>query len=561
MWNFSIVHQPGDSNSAADATSRHPTPVSPYAELASSNLHTQADKAESSMLAAIRRDVNGLKAVTWQHVQAETELDDILPRLFPFIQNGFPKTKSQMPSSLAAYWEFRDSLFIADGIIMYNDRAVIPQNLRRQILSILHAAHQGVSSMTARAATSVFWPGITRQIQEIRDNCPSCNRNAPSNARLPPSVPHIPSTPFEAVFADFFDFRGWHYLVLGDRLSGWTSVHRTPTGTAISGAKGLETCLRHLFITFGVPEELSSDGGPEFTAGITQDFLERWGIRHRISSAYHAQSNGRAELAVKATKRLLEENTGQNGALDTDAFAMAMLALRNTPDPDCKLSPAQILFGRQLRDGLPTINGSVPKFFDHNIRPLWRDAWASKEDALRTRYARTYEALGEHSRPLPPLQPGDRVYLQNQVGNFPKKWDRSGTILESRDHDQYVIKVDGTGRLTLRNRRFLRRLVPHGPTIADTHTTPVTSTPVTGPLTAEVPQSSCAHPITSETCAPAAEPAPTPAMQRDHSMEPTTDTSAIREESHSPPPRRSSRRRLPRTVYDAASGYYLTPNV
>ena len=124
-----------------------------------------------------------------------------------------------MPSSLAAYWEFRDSLFIADGIIMYNDRAVIPQNLRRQILSILHAAHQGVSSMTARAATSVFWPGITRQIQEIRDNCPSCNRNAPSNARLPPSVPHIPSTPFEAVFADFFDFRGWHYLVLGDRLS------------------------------------------------------------------------------------------------------------------------------------------------------------------------------------------------------------------------------------------------------------------------------------------------------------------------------------------------------
>ena len=45
----------------------------------------------------------------------------------------------------------------------------------------------------------------------------------------------------------------------------------------------------------------------------------------------------------------------------------------------------------------------------------------SKEDALRTRYARTHEALGEHSRPLPPLQPGDRVYLQNQVVILRKK--------------------------------------------------------------------------------------------------------------------------------------------
>jgi len=256
---------------------------------------------------------------------------------------------------------------------------------------------------------------------------------------------------------------------------------------------------------------------------------------------------------------------GPNGDLDTDAFAMAMLALRNTPDPDCKLSPAQILFGRQLRDGMPKINGYAQKFDDPNIRPLWRDAWALKEDALRIRYARTYEALHEHSRPLPPLRSGDRVYLQNQVGNFPKKWDRSGTILETRDHDQYIVKVDGTGRLTLRNRRFLRRFEPHSTTITATATTPAT-----GPLAAGFPLVSRAHSGASGRFEPAGDPAPTsagkpasePATNTNFDDADTTDPTSEPTKKPNVPstPRRSSRRRQPRTVYDAASGSYLTPN-
>ena len=47
--------------------------------------------------------------------------------------------------------------------------------------------------------------------------------------------------------------------------------------------------------------------------------------------------------------------------------------------------------------------------------------------------------------------------MQNQNGPHPNKWDRSGIVLESLGYDQYTIKVDGSGRLTKRNRRFLRR--------------------------------------------------------------------------------------------------------
>ena len=101
-----------------------------------------------------------------------------------------------------------------------------------------------------------------------------------------------------------------------------------------------------MFVTFGVAEELSSDGGPEFVAAITKEFYERWGTRHRLSSAYLPASNGRAEQAVKVAKRLIEGNIGPTGSLDTDSLAAALLQHRNTPDRESGLSPAQVLFGR-----------------------------------------------------------------------------------------------------------------------------------------------------------------------------------------------------------------------
>ena len=49
------------------------------------------------------------------------------------------------------------------------------------------------------------------------------------------------------------------------------------------------------------------------------------------------------------------------------------------------------------------------------------------------------------------------MFIQNQTGPHPNKWDKSGFIVEVRGNDQYLVKVDGTGRLTLRNRRFIRQ--------------------------------------------------------------------------------------------------------
>ena len=80
---------------------------------------------------------------------------------------------------------------------------------------------------------------------------------------------------------------------------------------------------------------------------------------------------------------------------------------------------------------------------------------------MKARYVKTLENLSEHARKLHPLWHGDHVFIQNQAGRFPKKWDRSGVIVETKENDQYVVKVAGTGRLALRNRRFLRKYTPH----------------------------------------------------------------------------------------------------
>ena len=102
----------------------------------------------------------------------------------------------------------------------------------------------------------------------------------------------------------------------------------------------------------------------------------------------------------------------------------------------------------------------LEKFSNKAVQPIWRDAWKAKEVALRTRFVQTSEKLNEHSKNLEELTVGDRCFVQNQTGNHPKRWDRTGVVVDAGRNDQYTVKIDGSGRVTLRNRRFLRKFKP-----------------------------------------------------------------------------------------------------
>ena len=487
-WRFRVVYRPGAENKFSDATSRNPTGCNdeeiPCTETLAVLMEDE-EKVKMDDIASLNKPSDqNIRVVTWELVKEETAIDETMQQLSTMIESSsFPDSKCDLPVQLAPYWSIRKNLHVVDGVIMMRDMVVVPQSLRDdithsynegagsrvvippslriEILQSLHSAHQGVNGMNERAKACVYWPGITRDIENIRAACNSCNRNMPSNPKTTPIEPIIPSTPFEAVASDYFDLFGHHYLVTADRLTGWCEVYHIPVGTKDAGSNGLLKALRVLLIRTGVPKEISSDGGPEFTSKQTQAFFKRWGIRHRLSSAYHPSSNGRAEVAVKTAKRLLTDNVSSNGSLDNDAVVRAFLTYHNTPIPGCKLSPAQVLQGRVLRDTLLFLDINKMVFDDNKIHPHWINAWRAKEEALKTRYMKSIETLREHSKSLPQLDCGDRVLVQNQSGRFPKKWDKSGTIVEVRANDQYTVKIDGSGRLTLRNRRYLRRFVPH----------------------------------------------------------------------------------------------------
>lgn len=179
-----------------------------------------------------------------------------------------------------------------------------------------------------------------------------------------------------------------------DRYSNWPIIER-----AHDGAKGLVASLCQVFVTFGIPDELASDGGSEFSSSATAQFLQEWVVHHRMSSVAFPHSNLRAEVGVKITKRLIACNTNLNGDLNTNAFQWDAATKR-------RLSVSQ-----RTRDDCP-------------------------------------------------LKVGDHVHLQNQTGVYPTKLDKTGVVVETRQFDQYAVRIDGCGRPSLRNRKYLRKYLP-----------------------------------------------------------------------------------------------------
>ena len=117
-------------------------------------------------------------------------------------------------------------------------------------------------------------------------------------------------------------------------------------------------------IIFPHSHVLWSDGGPQYTSKQFNDFVQRWDFTHITSSLRNPQSNGKAESAVKSTKKLIQTCwTGRS--LDHKKFCIALLQYHSTPSRKDRLSPAQKLFGHPVQDILPahhrasSQNGSV----------------------------------------------------------------------------------------------------------------------------------------------------------------------------------------------------------
>lgn len=101
--------------------------------------------------------------ISWTHIAQETAADTALSRLFKIIEKGNTELDQTDPG-LAAFWPICESIYVEHGVLMYQDRVVVPPSLRPQVMQHLHAAHQGISTMEQRARMIVYWPGKSKDI-------------------------------------------------------------------------------------------------------------------------------------------------------------------------------------------------------------------------------------------------------------------------------------------------------------------------------------------------------------------------------------------------------------
>ena len=450
MFSFRIKYIKGATNCAADALSRYPALTSAPED--ADEADDEAVCAAMTAAAAEATEDEVGRVVDMQQVEEDARRDEEYQLLRECVaNNGWAEQKEDVHEALRPYFKMRRHLSCQGDIVLYtNDerfpRLVIPPNLRRTVLSNLHAGHQGRDSMLRRARQSVYWPGIDAEVEQKRRQCRVCEANAPSQPAEPLISSPPPQFPFQQVATDLFQLEGHTYIAYADRLSGWLEVEHIP-GEATSTR--LITSFRRWFTRFGIPMELSCDGGTNLTSHEARRFFSDWCVKLRISSSHYAQSNGRAEAAVKSAKRLLRGNVTRGGSVDTDGAARALLQYLNTPLHDSDASPAQLLTGRQLRDAVPVESSR------YLINDRWGRTLRDRERNMTNTAARSSQRHDTRAHALGPLEPGLRVCMQNPANG---RWDRSGTVLELSAPRQYLLRTDGSGRATIRNRRHLRPL-------------------------------------------------------------------------------------------------------
>ena len=340
------------------------------------------------------------------------------------------------------FWKVKEELWTENKLVLKGNRIVIPAPMRQGVLKKLHVAHQGIERTLRRARQLVYWPGLTSDVKNMINSCDQCQMTLPSLGREPMMTDPPPSRVFEDVSVDIFSYSGNHYLVYADRLSGWPTIEAW-YGRDLS-ARDVIRSITSNFVNLGVPVRIRCDNGPQFSSNDFIQFTNNWGVKLTPSTPYYPQSNGHAEAAVKAMKNLLRK-TSPTGRLDNPAFLQGLLEWRNTPRKD-GMSPAEIVFGHQLRSIIPAHHSSFAK--------KWREETHQREAKAENIKNKATKRYNEHAHPLQPIPIGATVRIQNPIS---KEWDKKGTIISIGQRRDYRIELSN-GRIYWRNRRFIREI-------------------------------------------------------------------------------------------------------
>lgn len=321
------------------------------------------------------------------------------------------------------FYKERGDLVVHGDLILHGTRIYVPRKTRPDVLDSIHKGHQGISRCTSRARDAVWWPGMIAEIKQKVEGCLICieNSRVPCEPLIPSSVPE---RPWQVLGTDLLKYEGKFYLVIQDYFSKYIEliqVYKTDAPTLIHTFKSI-------FARHGIPQVIRSDNVP-FNCKEIREFSDEYSFELVTSSPVYPRSNGQAERAVQIAKNILKKNQ--------DPYE-GLLAFRSTP-LECGLSPAELLFGRKIRNTIPT-SGDL-------LKPAWPDLekvkdWNQKEKAKQKQ---NYDSR-HNTRELRNLNKGEQVWVSNLK--------RYGTVLSfGTNRREYIVDVNG--RSFRRNRIFL----------------------------------------------------------------------------------------------------------
>ena len=362
-------------------------------------------------------------------IAAETAKDTDLSQVMNYIINGWPDHARSMPEKLHEYFAVRNVLSVSSGLVTYMDRIVIPSVLHEDIMTRLHAGHQGITKCQELAENSVWWPGINTHIKHMCLTCEHCEAHRPTQRAEPLMPTPLPEGPWKMIGIDLCQVKQNIYMVVVDYYSRFIEIVELARTTS----RAVISKLQVIFARHGIPEVVRTDNASQFDCSEFRDFGKNYNFELVTSSPHFAQSNGQAESAVRIAKHILQQ----------DDPLTALMLYRATPHSATKYSPAELLYSRKLRTHIPSLPATLKPHTPSDIVVAENDAQAKSQNAYY--YNRRHGA-----RTLTPLHTGDkiRVKLDHQ-----KQWTPATVAGESDAPRSYLIDT-GNGILR-RNRRHI----------------------------------------------------------------------------------------------------------
>ena len=354
---FSDKYLSGKLN-PCDYKSRHPTQLTGLSPEEREKLSID-DSEEVMVMRMLVEDMP--QALTIDMLKDAVAKDQDYQLLLDKIRSGH---KPDPSSTLQQYRQVWEELSILHGVVMRQDRIVIPHadlgndvgNLRQWVVELAHEGHVGGPAAKRLLRQRIWFPGMDQMVETRTSTCAGCQPSTETHHRDPLKPTTAPKTPFRRVAADHWGPTpdGKHLLVVIDLLTRYPEVVEVKGTAAEANIRALDDVFSRHF----PPELLLTDNGPPFNTGPDhplQIYFKKMGITHRPTiSAEDPEANGTCESFMKHLKKVWHTSITQHRDPFLD-LNRHLRSFRSTPHPTTGAIPAELLFGRKVRTIFPDL--------------------------------------------------------------------------------------------------------------------------------------------------------------------------------------------------------------